>query len=90
MPAYPRGFQLSSQCIWLVFTTWSGTREHLFFKDSGGFVLVPGPRGHGGKSLTLNLDTTPFPTTGTVCCFLFICSAGSLGQPGSSRKPLNV
>lgn len=90
MPAHSRGLKLSSQRIRLVFTTWSGTREHLFFKDSGGFVLVPDPRGHGGKSLTLNLDTTPFLTPGIVHCFLFICSAGSLDQPGSSSKPLNV
>lgn len=90
MPAHPRGLKFSSQRIRLVFTTWSGTREHLLFKDSGGFVLVPGPRGHRRKSLTLNLDTTPFPTPDIVHYFLFICSAGSLGQTGSSSKPLNV
>lgn len=70
--------------------TWSGTKGYVFFKDSGGFVLVPDPRGRGGQTFTLNLNITIFPMLATVRCFLFISSAGSLGQPGSNSKPLSV
>lgn len=40
---------LKSEHICLVLTILSGTQGHLLFKGSGDFVLVPGPRGHGGK-----------------------------------------
>lgn len=59
----PMRFILKSQHTHLGFTTWSGAKEHLLFKDSDDFVLVPGTGGHGGKTLTLNY--TP-PHTHTV------------------------